>query len=335
MKQLFVLSILLLILAFGAPALAAIPLQENGYELEDNEAQDEIQKAKEAIIDEDYATALSILGPLAQNGDPVAQLNLGVMYRRGHGVERDDAKGLWLYKLSAEQGNAGAQFNLGAVLYNEGNLSVMRSAAVESFTLAAKQGHEPSREVLDMMFKTGLEAAKREDFDTAQREWEPLAENGSARAQINLGTMYSKGEGVGKNLTTAFSWYLKAAKQGIMKAQFLVGQMYQDGEGTEKKPVEALNWFFRSAKQGDTNSQVIISTTLALGEVVKRDVVGALFWAYAAEIGGSEDANAVVIALEKALLKRIGQSKLEKILEKLKESARECVNKNYEGCGFR
>jgi hypothetical protein len=334
MKQFSVLSILLLILAFGTPSLATLSLQEEGYDLKDDAAQDEIQKAKEAIVVGDYATALNILEPLAQNGNPVAQLNLGVMYRRGHGVERDDAKGVWLYKLSAAQGNAGAQFNLGAVLYNEGNLSEMRSAAVESFTLAAKQGHEPSRHVLDMMFKTGLDAAKREDFDTALREWGPLAENGSAQAQINLGTMYSKGEGVGKNLTTAFSWYLKAAKQGIMKAQFMVGQMYQDGEGTEKKPLEALNWFLRSAKQGDTNSQVIISTTLALGEVVKRDVVGALFWAYAAEIEGSEDSSAVVIMLEKALLKKIAPSKLEKILEKLKESARECVKKNYEGCGL-
>ena len=79
---------------------------------------------------------------------------------------------------------------------------------------------------------------------------------------------------------------------------------------------------------------MIISATLALGEVVKRDVVGALFWAYAAEIEGSEDSSAIVIMLEKDLLKRIAPSKLEKILEKLKESARECVKKNYEGCGL-
>ncbi len=323
-------SLLILILActFSFPSVAATSLEEKNYQLETASDQDEIQKAKRAILARDYVTALSILEPLAESGDPVAQLNLGVMYRRGHGVEQDEDKGLWLYKLSAEQGFAGGQFNLGAVLLNSATTMVERSAAVGSFMQAAEQGHQPSVQVLDEMFEAGLEAAQTGKYQLALRTLTPLAENGSARAQMNLGLIYLKGDGVKKDPKVAFSWYLKAAEQGIMEGQFRVGQMYQDGEGVEQNPVEALKWFLSSAKQGDTNSQVMISAALALGEVVKRDVWGALFWAYAAKIEGSEDADPIVQMLERALLKKIDPSKL----KQLRDLVNQCVQKNYEDC---
>lgn len=318
---------MLLALTFSTSSLASTPLVD-GYELNSTDAHSEMQEAKQAVLIEDYDTALRILRPLAENGDPVAQLNLGVMYRRGHGVERDEARGLELYRLSAEQGFAGGQHNLGAVLLNSAKTPEERVAAVKFFKLAADQGNEPSAEVLDGLFRIGLEAAQDGNFEVALRHWFPLAENGSARAQMNLATMYSKGDGVDKDPALAFNWYLKAAEQGISKGQFLIGQMLQDGEGTKKNPVEALNWFLRAAKQGDTNSQVIISAALALGEDVKRDIWGALYWGYAAQIEGSEDADKVVEMLERAVLKKTNQAKL----NQFKKLVRECVEKRYEGC---
>jgi len=45
-------------------------------------------------------------------------------------------------------------------------------------------------------FQKGLAAAQKGDFVTALREWEPLAEQGDADAQFNLGIMYANGQGV-------------------------------------------------------------------------------------------------------------------------------------------
>ena len=45
-------------------------------------------------------------------------------------------------------------------------------------------------------FQKGLEAAQSGDFETALKEWKPLAESGHSSAQNNLGLMYDKGEGV-------------------------------------------------------------------------------------------------------------------------------------------
>ena len=57
-------------------------------------------------------------------------------------------------------------------------------------------------------------AAQGGDFETAMDEWMPLAEQGFARAQYNIGVMHEMGEGVPQYYKTAVKWYTLAAKQG-------------------------------------------------------------------------------------------------------------------------
>src|SRR5271166_6632222 len=52
----------------------------------------------------DYATELQILRPLAEQGNALAQLGLGVMYANGHGVPQDYAQAVVWYRKAAEQG---------------------------------------------------------------------------------------------------------------------------------------------------------------------------------------------------------------------------------------
>ena len=52
------------------------------------------------------------------------------------------------------------------------------------------------------------------DYETALREFRPLAEQGHAEAQLNLGIMYSLGLGVPKDHVQAYVWYTLAASQG-------------------------------------------------------------------------------------------------------------------------
>jgi hypothetical protein len=55
----------------------------------------------------------------AEQGDALAQYNLGVMYAKGQGVVQDYKEAAKWYRLAAEQGSAEAQSNLG-FLYEEG-----------------------------------------------------------------------------------------------------------------------------------------------------------------------------------------------------------------------
>ena len=45
-------------------------------------------------------------------------------------------------------------------------------------------------------YQKGLDAYNKKDYATALRVWTPLAEQGNARAQFNLGVMYHNGQGV-------------------------------------------------------------------------------------------------------------------------------------------
>jgi hypothetical protein len=71
------------------------------------------------MVAKDYDSALLPCLAAAEQGNPIAQINLGLMYRRGLGVEQDDNEALRWYTLAAEQGNSVAQLTL-RYMYEEG-----------------------------------------------------------------------------------------------------------------------------------------------------------------------------------------------------------------------
>ena len=79
----------------------------------------DFQKGFEAHLRGDYAAAIREWGPLAAQGDPRAQFNIGNMFDFGKGVTEDNAQAVYWYKKSAKQNCDIAQFNLGNC-YNKG-----------------------------------------------------------------------------------------------------------------------------------------------------------------------------------------------------------------------
>ena len=66
-------------------------------------------------------------------------------------------------------------------------------------------------------------------------ELKPLAEQGIAEAQYNLGLMYSNGQGVPRDDEEAVKWYRLAAEQGFAESQTNLGLMYGTGRGVEQE----------------------------------------------------------------------------------------------------
>ena len=62
-------------------------------------------------------------------------------------------------------------------------------------------------------FDDGVTAYRRGDYATALREFRPLAAQGVAKAQNNLGFMYTKGWGVAQDYAQAHKWYNLAASR--------------------------------------------------------------------------------------------------------------------------
>ncbi len=83
---------------------------------------------------------------------------------------------------------------------------------LETETLGRRTKY-PSGETVSI-YQEGYDAYNRGDYDTALKEWRPLAEQGFALSQFNLGLMYAKGQGVAQNYIQAYMWETLAAAQG-------------------------------------------------------------------------------------------------------------------------
>jgi len=120
----------------------------------------------------DYATALALLRPLADQGNANAQSILGRMYAEGRGVPHDGIIAARWYRRAAEQGQPFAELVLGEIYF----------------------GRQPP------------------DYAEAARWYRRSAEHGVAMAQFSLASMYEKGQGVAVDYQEAAKWYAAAIK---------------------------------------------------------------------------------------------------------------------------
>ncbi len=159
MKKLPSMLALMLWLCLAAPAFAG--------PLEDGLA---------AYEQKDYATALRLWRPFAEQGNADAQYNLGVMYDKGKGVPQDYVQAVAWYRKAADRGNAIAQYNLGNRYDNGKGVPQDYVQAVPWYRKAADQGY--------------------------------------AWGQRNLGVMYTNGQGVPQDYVQAHKWFNLAAAAG-------------------------------------------------------------------------------------------------------------------------
>ncbi|CAH9019263.1 tetratricopeptide repeat protein [Candidatus Nitrosacidococcus sp. I8] len=159
----------------------------------------EFNAAVAAYDRKDYKTAFDLLTKLANQGDSGAQNNLGVMYHNGIGAAQDDKKAVYWYQKAAEQGHASAQNNLG------------------------------------VMYLNGIGIVQ--DDIKAANWYQKAADQGLADAQFNLGVLYANGIGVIQSNKRAVHWYQRAANQGLTDAQYNLGVMYYHGRGAPKNKV--------------------------------------------------------------------------------------------------
>lgn len=141
-------------------------------------------------------------------------------------------------------------------------------------------------------FDEGYAAYHRGDFAEAVRCYRLAAEQGNAEAQISLGYMYRRGQGVPRDYTEALRWLRLAAEQGNAEAQFNLGYMYDGGQGVPQDYTEALRWYRLAADQGYAAAQVNLGYMYYAGQGVPQDYVYAHMWLSLASAGGVENARA-------------------------------------------
>jgi hypothetical protein len=126
--------------------------------------------------------------------------------------------------------------------------------------------------------EAALSAALRGDYATALGLWRPLADQGNARAQRNLGIMYHNGQGVPQDHAAAAKWIGKAAEQGDPDAQHNLAFMYDNEQGVPRDPAAAVVWYRKAAEQCHAGAQANLAAMYDLGLGVPEDYVQAHKW---------------------------------------------------------
>lgn len=154
-----------------------------------------LEDGKSAYDDRhDYQAALKLLQPLATQGNPEAQLYVGVMYENGQGVKKNPAQAVKWYRKAALKGNMFAQRNLGDMyFYGQG--------VKKNYAEAAKWLRNP-------------------------------AEQGDSDAQDNIGWLYETGHGVTQDTDAGRKWFLRSANQGNTNGMVHAAESYMP-EGQE------------------------------------------------------------------------------------------------------
>jgi hypothetical protein len=109
-----------------------------------------------------------------------------------------------------------------------------------------------------------VHAMREGNFAEAYCMLRPLAENGDADAQYNIGWMYLNGYGLRINDSLALEWWKRAAAQGHVDAHFSMGMLYSLGEGEVKKdPQKAIDNYLYAAQRGNDDAVSILKAMIS------------------------------------------------------------------------
>lgn len=197
-------------------------------------------------------------------------------YRQGDTAAAERA----LRALAAPSADADAW--LGAVLIDRG----ARAEGVRLIQRAADAGSAEGEHRLALLYARGEAGLPRDEARAAQL-FEKAAEKGNRRAQLNIGTMYWRGQGVPRDLVQARAWLEKAAADGDVHAIYALGRaMSESAPPANADPTRAADLFRQAAERGHMFAALRYGMALSEGAGVRKDQAAAQRWFVMAQQNG-------------------------------------------------
>jgi TPR repeat protein len=200
----------------------------------------------------------------ATDGDPKAQMELGLAYAAGfRNTPVNAAEAFrWLEK-AANQGLPEAQEAVGRMLLTGIGVPADPGASMVWYEKAAAQGRPEAEGALGRFYHDGISVPQ--DFAVALKWFRKAAVQGHGESKYNLGIMYAEGQGVERDYSIAGQWFRDAADSGY-------------GFGVPKKYQVAVNWaeevekYRGAADAGEAEAQYRLATLLYGPEARARDI---------------------------------------------------------------
>jgi phosphate/sulfate permease len=206
--------------------------------------------------------------PAAGPAIPAAQNQLGVMYRDGVGVDRNDARAVGWFRKAAEKKHPEALDNLAAMMRAGRGIRQDEQQACALLAAAAKErkGAAPVPMSLSKRKMKGAPPQEKEAF-----EWyRQVAQAGKADAgdaMVNLALIHLQGKTVPIDEAQAVELFRKAAEAGSEEARFNLGILCLQGKGVPRDDQRASRWFHRCVDREGiaTWIKVLCALTMASG----------------------------------------------------------------------
>lgn len=179
---------------------------------------------------------------------------------------------------------------LGAVLLDRGQVK----EALRAMQHAADAGSSEGMHQLALVQATGVPGMPRNDAKAAEL-FEKAAKAGHRRAQLNIGILYARGQGVARDLVQARAWLEKAAAGGDAYALYALGRAMEDGHGPAQPDfTRAADLYRQAAEKGHPLAGLRYGLALNDGAGIRKDPAAAQRWlTFAQERGVPEAALAM------------------------------------------
>lgn len=157
----------------------------------------------------------------------------------------------------ANNGNALANEELG-IIYSSGDGVVKNPIlAFQYFYKAAMAGMPDSQSMLAICYRFGNGTAI--NYNESFRWALAAANQGDLMGTTLVADCYYDGLGTYVDHFTAFNYYLQAANEGDEYAQFCVGRAYAYGDGVQADLATGYKWLVQAANAGDTDAKNLLN----------------------------------------------------------------------------
>ena len=222
---------------------------------------------------------------LANNGNPIANFQIGMFYELGRGVFINPDKAMEYYLLSSQKNYLKADLRL-ALIYQHDEKKKNLAKAIHYYKKAASNADkENALRISILLAKLYASIAKDQGSESDIFKWTlKAAELGDIDSQYLTGSRYQNGTGAPVDYEQARNWYTKAADQGDIKSMTALGYIHANGIGVPVNIEEGLRWYKYAAERGSDEAAWNLGNMYLSGSGVAKDEKEAQIWFKRAEI---------------------------------------------------
>ncbi len=240
---------------------------------------DLLKKGLKHFTDKVYDKALNVFLTI-ESTEPIASYHLGLIYRKGLGVDENQKEAFKWFLKSAESGNVEAQYVVGcSYIFNPGFAGTPLDKT-ENDKETQKMKEDPFYVPFDTTLGVGVEPNINEAF-----KWllEAL-KNGHYQAEIELDDLY---ESEVKNhveilnqdmIELLIIHYKEKYKEGHIDVINIIGELYENKNGNSHHYNEAIKWYLIGANNHLSYSQYRLGHLNRLGLGTDVDISKSIKW---------------------------------------------------------